>query len=124
MFEVIVPMLPPKQCSPNARVHWAVRNKFSRAYKEAVYYCSCGVVRPEKPYRYAVLEIICLVAQRRVRDEDNWKARFKPGQDALVTAGVIEFDDTAHLSVLPLKFVKDKVRAPATIIKVQEGRLL
>ncbi len=121
-IEITVPMLPPKQCSTNSRVHWAVRNKFSRMYKEAVYYCSCAVARPAKPYQYATLEITCIVAQNRVRDDDNWKARFKPGQDALVSAGIIAFDDSAHITVLPIKFVKDKYRAPATIIKIQEGK--
>lgn len=117
---VNVPMLPPQQCSPNARSHWAVRNRYGREYREAVYYCACAAGRPEKPYEYAELSIIFIVAQRRIRDEDNWKARFKPGQDALVLAGVIAFDDVARLQVRPVRFEVDKDRAPATVIRVKE----
>ena len=123
MIEFIVPMLPPVECSPNWRGHWGKRMRASRTYKEAVYYCACSV-RPGAPYQYAVLEIICVVAQRRVRDEDNWKARFKPGQDALVLAGVIAFDDTAHLKVKPVRFEVNRSRAPATVIRVARLKAL
>lgn len=121
MIEFTVPMLPPKECSTNARVHWAVRHKATQGYKEAVFYCAkeAGIV-PVKPYRYAIITVTCLVKQRRTRDEDNWRARFKPGQDALVAVGLIARDDTDHIRLRPLKFVKDKERAPATVIQIQE----
>lgn len=123
MIEFIVPMLPPKECSPNWRGHWSARMRASRAYKEAVYYCSYGVTRPEKPYEHAQVNITCVVAEDRIRDADNWHGRFKPGMDALVAAGIIAYDDVNHINSW-VEFEVDKDRAPATIIKVQEDKML
>ena len=113
-----VPMLPPWECSPNARVHWAARHRAIKRYKEAVYY-SALEHKPEQPYEYAEIAVTCIVAQKRVRDADNWAARFKPGQDALVLAGIIARDDTEHLRVMPMQFVVDRSRAPLTVIEVR-----
>ncbi len=118
-IEFTVPFLPPKECSPNARVHWRQRNKASRYYKEAVYYSAINTLAiPPAPFQQAELTVTCIVGQLRARDEDNWKARFKPGQDALITAGIIARDDVGHLKVNPMTFIVDKIRAPATLIRV------
>lgn len=119
-MRIEIPMLPPKEYSLNARVHWAVRKRAGDAYKQAVYAC-CREVMPQdwQALESARMRLEFVVAEDRIRDEDNWRARFKPGQDALCAAGVIKHDDLKHLTCTGITFVVDKARAPLTIIQIE-----
>jgi len=112
IFEV--PMLPPKECSPNWRGHWAQRSEASKAFKEAVFYLAPKDVRFEK----ARLDLTFVFKDKRRRDEDNLRSRFKPGQDALVIAGLIPDDNRRYLVMGDIEVEVDKTRAPLTIIKL------
>jgi len=114
MIIIEVPMLPPKECSPNWRGHWAQRSKASKAFKEAVFY----FVPRDTHFEKARLDLAFVFKDNRRRDEDNLRARFKPGQDALVLAGLIPDDNYWHLVMGDITIEVDKVRAPLTIIKL------
>lgn len=126
-MRIEVPFLPPAECSPNARVHWSDRYKTSSPYQSSVFYCAVDARnrlyhRPRRigdsdpPFDRARLDLTFVVANRRSRDEDNWRARFVPGQNALVQAGLIPDDMPAHLVLGEIHFEVDKARAPLTII--------
>lgn len=116
-----VPALPPKECSPNARVHWAARYKAGKKFKEVVGWsarASIPNLADFVPMDKAEMSLTFVVAEKRIHDADNFIARFKPGQDALVTMGLLAQDDINHLTVTGIKFEVDKTRAPMTIIKL------
>ena len=60
----------------------------------------------------------------RLRDEDNLLARFKPGLDAIVDAGLILDDDVEHLEIGRVEAVVDLKPAPLTIIELDEIKKL
>lgn len=128
-MKVEVPQLPPASWSPNARVHWRVRYQEGQVYRLAVFY-SCVDARNKlerapwrpgfPPFTRAKLNLSFVFATGRKRDEDNLRARFKPGQDALVEAGLIKDDAPEHLLMGDIFIVVDKERAPLTIIELKE----
>lgn len=116
---IAVHQLPPKEYSPNARVHWAARKRAGDAYGNEVY---AEAVNARNLYDWTVLEyasvdIEIIFAEERIRDEDNHRARFKPGMDALVRAGIIRSDDIRHIDTR-ISITVDPSRAPLTIITV------
>ena len=126
MSELIIeiPALPPIEYSPNSRVHWSQRFKAGNKYSHDVFYMAVDARNKaylkgitDFPWQQAYCEATFFVAEERIRDENNWRARFKPGQDALVSAGLILKDDMEHLQV-KVSIVVDKDRAPLTIIKL------
>ncbi len=54
------------------------------------------------------------------RDEDNLRARFKAGLDALVQCGLLIDDDPRFLETGDLTILVDKDRAPLTIIELED----
>jgi crossover junction endodeoxyribonuclease RusA len=72
---------PPKQLSPNARVHWAVKAKVAKSYR------SDCILTARKEWIDLVgkskFKIIFLPPSRRRNDADNQIASFKAGFDAL-----------------------------------------
>lgn len=87
MIEVVLPW-PPKDLSPNARVHWAKRSKAAKAYR-----AECGwQVRAlaQKPKFESsgpiTLDIEFMQPDRRGRDLDNMLASIKAGIDGISDA--------------------------------------
>ncbi|GAI50850.1 unnamed protein product, partial [marine sediment metagenome] len=70
------------------------------------------------PFIKAKLNLTVVFAELRLRDEDNLLARFKPGLDAVVDAGLILDDDVEHLEIGQVEVVVDPERAPLTIIEL------
>jgi crossover junction endodeoxyribonuclease RusA len=85
MTEIVLPW-PPRELSPNARVHWARRAKAARAYREACYWLckQAGIVAP-KDGRIA-LDVRFYPPSRRRRDDDNAIGSFKAGRDGIADA--------------------------------------
>lgn len=119
-IRIEIPMLPPAEWSPNARVHWARRYKAGKVYRKAVFYeaVNARVKVNWKALEYARMGLEFIFPEERIRDEDNHRARFKPGLDALVEAGIIQFDDLTHLHCYKIICTSDKERAPMTIITI------
>lgn len=130
-MRIEVPFLAPAECSPNWRGHWAQRNKAAKVYQEAVYY-ACVDARNSlervpwrpgfPPFEKARLTLTFIFPYFRLRDEDNLRAMFKPGQDALVQAELIKGDSPEHLVLGAINIIIDQHRSPCTIIELEEAK--
>lgn len=73
---------PPKELSPNARVHWRQRHKHAQAYRQA-----CALLtkaaRVIIPAGKLYFWVEFCPPNRRSYDDDNLLARFKAGRDGV-----------------------------------------
>jgi crossover junction endodeoxyribonuclease RusA len=73
---------PPKELSPNARLHWAKKSKAVKLYRS-----SCGWIAkqnvPNIPAGNMAVKITFYPPDSRRRDRDNTIASFKAGQDGI-----------------------------------------
>lgn len=78
---------PPKQLSPNARIHWATRARHAKGYKTACYAItkSAGLPPPYHTGKIA-LRLDFYAPTRRRRDLDNLLASMKAGIDGVAWA--------------------------------------
>ena len=84
-MEVVLPW-PPRDLSPNARVHWSRKAKAARAYRESCYWLTKqSGLRPSSDGRLHVM-IEFVPPDRRVRDRDNMLASIKNGLDGFAQA--------------------------------------
>ena len=96
---------PPKDLSPNARIHWSRRSKAAKAYRRA-----CHVLTLEAGIRGVDWEgdihlwIDFYPPDRRRRDDDNMISAFKAGRDGMADAMGL---DDKRFRIHP--FVKDEV---------------
>jgi crossover junction endodeoxyribonuclease RusA len=77
---------PPKELSPNKRLHWAVRNPFKVLYRDTCYRLtvqSKAFVTHDGPIP---ITIDFYPPDRRHRDDDNMISAFKAGRDGLANA--------------------------------------
>ena len=125
-MRIEVSQLPPVSSSPNWRGHWGARYREARVYHKAVFYC-CVDARNRAlmggmllPFTKARLKLTFVFHERRRRDSDNLLARFKPGQDAIVDAGLVMDDSAEHLEISDLDILVDPGRAPLTVIDIEE----
>lgn len=79
---------PPKELSPNGRVHWAKKAKAAKAYRAAAYFLS----QPGWNNPGANVAITFRPPDRRKRDLDNMLASIKAGLDGIAQA--IGVDDS------------------------------
>ena len=125
-MRIEVSQLPPVEYSLNWRGSWAERYQAGRVYGLAVY-CECvdaknrALIMPF-PFIKARLNLTFVFAEKRRRDKDNLLARFKPGLDAIVDAGLVLDDDAEHLQISNLDILVDPGRAPLTVIDLEELR--
>ncbi len=128
-MRIEISQLPPVSSSPNWRGFWPEKYKEARTYQAAVYY-ECVDMRNRlsrlpwrpgfPPFDKARLTLTFVFYSSQERDEDNLRARFKPGQDALVQAGLIENDTPTYLVLGEINIIIDRQRAPLTIIELEE----
>lgn len=111
MIELTLPW-PPKELSPNARLHWAKLAKAKKAYREACAWTAMGQGLRTVATRKLHLSLVFYPPTRRAYDLDNALARMKAGLDGL--ADVMQLDDK-HWSLSIAKaediggFVKVKI---------------
>jgi len=117
-----VNQLPPVECSQNWRGYWAKRYRASEAYRVAVYYEAVNVrnLTGQPPFEKPRLDLTFIFPHFQERDEDNLRARFKPGQDALVQAELLRGDSKACLVLGGIDIVIDRSQSPKTIIELEE----
>ena len=105
VLTITIPGLPPRECSPNARVHWIVKAQHAGRYRQIVKLVAKSALAEHrkaiiarstwvmdctnKPMR---LDITFVVPDRRRRDKTNFASAFKAGLDGLVDAGIIKDD--------------------------------
>ncbi len=127
-MRIEVTQLPPVSSSANWRGHWGEKYKDSRVYHKAVFYCCVDArnrgYRESFPFVKARLNLTFVFPEQRQRDIDNLLARFKPGLDAIVDAGLVLDDDAEHLQVGKVDILVDPGRAPLTIIELDELKRL
>lgn len=86
---------PPKELSPNARMHWAALSKVKRKYRNACR--EQAIVQGAQPmagYYFRVL-VTFVPPDRRKRDRDNLIASMKAGFDGLADA--LQVDDAGFI---------------------------
>ena len=77
---------PPKDLSPNARIHWGRRSKAARLYRRACYVLTreAGLFVDWEGDIHVWIDFC--PPDRRHRDDDNMIAAFKSGRDGLADA--------------------------------------
>ena len=122
-MRVEIPMLPPKQCSPNWRGHWANRARSVSSFRNAAFVCCIADLdRDFTQLEKAEVQVTLVIRdQRYIRDTDNMLASLKPAIDGCVDFGIIAGDDDAHLRYrLPILYKMDKQHSPLTILEFKE----
>jgi len=105
MLSIAIPGLPPKECSPNARVHWAVKMRSSRDWASSAFYCAVDARnRTGEPEKWrnldnAKVSVTFVLPNNRRRDVDNLISAFKSGLDSLVRCGILRDDDFKHIEL-------------------------
>ena len=100
-MRIIIPNLPPRDASPNARVHYMKLANVKRNQKDVMIASVLempSMDRPDEPMGKAHLTITFHAADKRRRDIDNLLSACKAYIDGLVAAGVIEDDSADNLS--------------------------
>lgn len=126
-IQIRAPMVPPACLSPNRRKHWSVKSRAKKEYGEAVYFCAVSAKNEltQKVGNAAVedflgrkkrLDLEFIFPDVYSRDEDNLRAMFKSGQDALVKAGYFKDDKPEFIELGCLRITNEKGREAATII--------
>lgn len=106
---IITLPLPPKELSPNARCHWALKAIKVKWYRKTAGYTvlsDCPEVIEDEPMESAAVQCVFFFKDKRRRDGDNLLASMKSAFDGLVDAGV--FSDDSGLTHLPVVQSKDK----------------
>lgn len=98
--------LPPKELSPNARCHWAVKSRKVRKYREDSFVAAVAKGINQSKLKEAEVQCVFYFRHNRRRDGDNLLASMKSAFDGLVDAGV--FTDDSGLTHLPVVQGKDK----------------
>lgn len=77
---------PPKELSPNARIHWAKKSPIAKAYKADCWAITkaAKIILPDSPKLALWLDFY--PPDRRHRDDDNMIGSFKHGRDGMADA--------------------------------------
>ncbi len=120
-MRIIIQGLPPREASPNARVHYMKLANVKRNMKDVMIASVLempSMDRPVEPMEKAHLTITFKASDKRRRDIDNLLSASKAYIDGLVAAGIIVDDSSDNLS-FSLYYEKDKEHA-ATIFDIKE----
>jgi crossover junction endodeoxyribonuclease RusA len=102
--EVVLPW-PPRDLSPNARVHWARKAKVTRSYREACYLLAKQARLKAPDADRIALTVTFLPPDGRRRDRDNLIASCKALFDGLADA--LQVDDAQF--VLSFHVARDQI---------------
>lgn len=81
MIKLTLPW-PPKELSPNARVHWRQRHKHAKSYRQSCFVLTKAAGQAVEPGKLYFWLTFC-PPSRRHYDDDNLLARFKAGRDGV-----------------------------------------
>ena len=121
-MRITIPGLPPRDASPNARVHYMKLANVKRNQKDLMIASVLELMpmdRPNEPWEKAHLTITFRASDKRRRYIDNLLSASKAYVDGLVAAGVIIDDSSDNLSY-SLYYEKSKEHA-ATIFDIEES---
>ncbi|MGZ4968019.1 MAG: hypothetical protein ACXV8O_01260 [Methylobacter sp.] len=120
MIEITLPW-PPKELSPNARVHWSVRSKAVKAARQAGF-IGCKQAQEGSKFKFEYIDgkvhlwIDFHPPSNRRIDDDNCLSRFKSMRDGI--ADYLGVDDRIFVSH---PFVKDKVPGGCVKVRITAG---
>lgn len=98
MIDLTLPW-PPKELSPNARVHWSKKSSAAKSYRSACYLlCRLAGIKP--PAGRALFSLEFIPPDKRRRDDDNCLASFKSGRDGVAQA--LGIDDSNFVTQLQI----------------------
>ncbi len=117
-LEITLPHLPDRDLSPNARLHWALKNQAVRVAQEEIGWLAKAKWHDDKPMMRARISYSFHMKDHRRRDLDNLLSACKAYQDGLIEVGVIFYDDAAHLEIGSVSAVMDD--HDETVISVEE----
>jgi hypothetical protein len=117
MLTIKLDCLPPREFSPNSRVHWRTRHRAGVQAKNDVIALVLEQGWQGPALCDAVVSIRWGLPTKRVVDWDNLVARSKPYLDALVDAGVLVGDSVRDYT--PEYGWFQSPRKPVTIIAVR-----
>ena len=110
---ILLPFLPPRALSPNARGHWSKRYKAGRQLGESVWVRAREVAPPAPWDRVTVQYKVFWCG--KVPDSDNFIASMKPALDGIVRAGVCPDDGPEHVTILPVLYSRVPHRPQARV---------
>jgi len=78
---------PPKELSPNKRLHWAQVSKVKKSYRETCYWFAKDAIRKtfDKNTKFHIY-LTFYPPDKRRRDDDNMESAFKAGRDGVADA--------------------------------------
>ena len=119
MLRIELP-LPARQLSPNARVHWVIKARYTREARAMVVAEVLAQLARGTPLTKATVTVTFMVPDKRRRDHGNLIAAAKAYIDGLVDAGVIADDNTRVIREVypPVEYRKGQ---PGTLIEVIEA---
>lgn len=119
---LIVLPLPPATLSPNrpggSRGGRMAKAAAARAYRARARSAAEGIGVETGPWQRATVSVVFFHPTKRRRDDVNHLAMLKPAYDGLVEAGLLEDDDSAHLTTLGATFRLDR-KAPRVELAVE-----
>jgi Holliday junction resolvase RusA-like endonuclease len=115
---ITIPSLPPRECSPNSRVHWRVRNRAAQEAKNVVAVLVMEQRKRTAPWGRARVSMSFGLPDHRVRDMDNLIAAAKPFLDGI--KGLVILDDAIRNITLEYSAFESP-KKPMTIITVTEA---
>jgi len=123
-IEINIPILPPKEASPNFRGHWAQVYRAKAGFKVMVKLSIPVEVRGNPPrLEKSKLSVLFTIPDKRhYRDVDNALSCLKPAIDACVDAGILVNDAPCNLSFKGMDWVIDKDKAPLTTLIFEEQK--
>jgi len=93
--------IPPRELSPNARVHWAAKARAVKAYRQEAHLSALAAMGRDKkgfPWPGAILVAEFHFLTKRKRDRDNLAASLKPALDSFADAGIVKDDNTIRIA--------------------------
>ena len=109
-MKIILPW-PPKELSPNARVHWSKRAKFAKLYRQTCMVITRGTGEKVDWEGDIHLFIDFYPPDRRRYDDDNLSSRLNAGRDGIADAlGVDDRRFRAH------PYLQEEVRPGGQVV--------
>ena len=116
-FRIIIDGFPPREASPNARVHYMKLHSVKKAQGELMTGLILAKGIPDKPMEKAHLTITFESKDKRRRDLDNLLSSCKAFIDALVPDVIV--DDNAERLGITL-YYKSKTKETRIIFELEE----
>lgn len=118
---IIILRTPSKALSPNARVHWAVKSRATKEYRE-----TAKLKAKEYPATYrgfpwpkATVKCEFYFRTKHRRDLDNLIASMKPAFDGLADAGIVA-NDSDFIPLPPTVLADKKFAEPFVVITIEK----